>query len=103
MYARLALASALTVAVALGLAAPAGARTPPFALNPKGGQLSDERTGFDVHDKAHIKTQLKALHDEAVATQRADGGKLTDAHRAELEGKLAILRKEACGAGLAGC
>lgn len=103
MYLRISLALAIAAALILTSAAPVAAKTPPFAMNPKGGQLSDERTGFNVHDKVHIKNELKALRDEAIATQKADGGKLTDAHRADLEARLAVLRKEACQTGVAGC
>lgn len=94
------LAAALSLAASV---APATARTPPFHMNPKGGQLSDERTGFETHDATHIRTKLRALREEAISLQKADGGKLSDAHRADLEARLAVLHKEACAAGLGGC
>jgi len=103
MYLRISWAFALAGALALTAAAPVAAKTPPFAMNPKGGQLSDERTGFNVHDQIHIKNELKALREEAIATQKADGGKLTDAHRADLEARLTVLRKEACQTGVGRC
>lgn len=96
----MALLGAFWVAAA---ATAAAAKEPPFHMNPRGGQLSDERTGFDVHDKVHIKTKLKALRDEAIAIQTADGGTLTEAHKAELNAKLAIIRQEACQAGVGPC
>ena len=65
--------------------------------------VTNERTGFDVHDQVHIRAKLKALRDEAIATQRADGGTLTEAHKAELNGKLALIRKEACQTGVGPC
>jgi hypothetical protein len=105
MIVRFSLASALAAALALtGAVAPAAARNPPMAyVNPRGGAVSDTQTGWDVHDKTHIKTRLKALREEAISVQKADGGKLSDAHRVDLEQRLAILRGEACHQGLAGC
>jgi Spy/CpxP family protein refolding chaperone len=95
---------ALLAAVSLlASAAAAVAKEPPFQMNPRGGQLSDERTGFDVHDRVHIRTKLKALREEAIAAQAADGGTLTEAHKAELNGKLAVIRREACQAGVGPC
>jgi hypothetical protein len=96
----LALLAALSL---LAGATAAAAKEPPFRMNPRGGQLSDERTGFDVHDQVHIRTKLKALRDEAIVLQKADGGTLSDAHKAELNGKLEIIRKEACRAGVGPC
>ena len=96
----------LAMLAGLSLLAGAGAaaaKEPPFRMNPRGGQLSDERTGFDVHDQVHIRAKLKALRDEAIATQKADGGTLTEAHKAELNGKLALIRKEACQTGVGPC
>lgn len=102
MHPRKGLAFLAALSLLAGVTA-AAAKEPPFAMNPRGGQLSDERSGFDVHDKVHIKTKLKALREEAIAIQTADGGTLTEAHKAELNAKLAIIRKEACQAGVGPC
>lgn len=59
--------------------------------------------GFDFHDRMRLKQELRALHEEAVAQQRADGGALTEAHKAELDQRLAMLFAEACRVGMAGC
>lgn len=102
MYSRNGLALLAAFSLLAGATA-AAAKEPPFHMNPRGGQLSDERTGFDTHDKVHIKSKLKALREEAIATQAADGGTLTEAHKAEFNEKLAIIRKEACQAGVGPC
>jgi hypothetical protein len=40
---------------------------------------------------------------QAVALQKADGGKLTPEHRDQLNQRLSVLRDQACRAGYAGC
>lgn len=60
-------------------------------------------TRADLDPQVQIRERLKKLHDEAAAVQKADGGALTPEHRAELTGKLELIRRDACAAGLAGC
>jgi hypothetical protein len=85
------------VAALSSFAVTASAVTPPMPhVNPRGGKINDTQTGFDVHDSVHFRIELKKLHDEAVRLQAADGGKLSDAHRADLEARLGVLHKEAC-------
>lgn len=100
MRLHLLLAAVLASTASMAAAAP----SPPtgvgfYAPNPPDGM----HVGFDFHDQVRLKNRLRSLREEAVAQQRADGGELTEAHRAELNQKLAMLYAEACRAGMAGC
>jgi hypothetical protein len=93
-------AAAFAFAASLATAAPTPAGGAAFyAPTPPDGM----HVGFDFHDRMRLKQELRALHEAAVAQQRADGGTLTEAHKAELDQKLAMLFAEACRVGMAGC
>jgi hypothetical protein len=90
-----------------------------FAFVMAGGQASAQvhpmpsnppfPPGFTNHvpgrDEARLRIQvrLKQLREEAIATQKADGGTLTPEHREQFNERLAALRDEACRVGYAGC
>lgn len=96
---RFKLGAAVTAAAMVSASAASAQVHPmPYANQPfpAGGWARSSGT----EEQVHIKTRLKQLHDEAVATQKADGGTLTPEHRAELEAKLATLRQDACNAGM---
>lgn len=60
-------------------------------------------TRADLDASVHIQKRLKDLRKEAIAQQKADGGALTEAHRAALTAKLEAVRRDACMVGRAGC
>lgn len=96
-------AAGLAAAVAVALAAVAHAQSAPRpSINPNRPFPPSMSNRADMDPRVDIRKRLKKLHDEAVATQKADGGTLTPEHHAELEAKLAVLRQDACNAGM-GC
>jgi hypothetical protein len=55
-------------------------------------------TSADTRKNQRIRYELIALRDEGLKLRDADGGSLTDEHRAYLQGKLDAIRTEARGA-----
>jgi hypothetical protein len=93
----------LAAAIALAFGAPA-AQAQVSNLGPANRPFPPSYSNRAVLDeRVHIRTGLKKLHDDAVATQKADGGTLSEAHRAELTERMEALRRQACAAGMAGC
>jgi len=52
---------------------------------------------YDDLKNARIRHELTELHDEGIKLRDADGGTLTEAHRAYLQSKLDAIRDEADG------
>jgi hypothetical protein len=53
---------------------------------------SNSQGSLDPYKQMRKQHALKAIRDEALKQQAADGGKLTDEHRAEFQRKLDAVR-----------
>lgn len=88
-------------------AALAGAMTAPSLAaaqyNSYGAQQMDQMSptprGFSGPE-ARYKHDVTKLRADAVKMQKADGGKLSDAHKAELQARLDKLNQDACAKGV---
>jgi len=89
-------ASILSLALAVGLMIPAVASAQYGYGNTQAmDQMSPTPRGFSS-DEGRYKRDVKKLHDDAVKQLKADGGKLSDAHKAELQARLDKLNADAC-------
>lgn len=80
--------SLVLIPVALILAGSAGAA-------PMGNMApapSNAQGSLDPYKQTRKQHALKAIRDEALKQQAADGGKLTESHRAELQRKIDAVR-----------
>ena len=58
-------------------------------------QMSPTPRGFSGPEERY-KADVRKLRADAVKMQKADGGKLSDAHKAQLQARLDRLNQEAC-------
>lgn len=93
---RIVLAAALITA----LAAPSLAAA---QYNSYGSQQMDQMSptprGFSGPEERY-KADVRKLRADAVKMQKSDGGKLSDAHKAELQARLDKLNQDACAKGV---
>lgn len=58
-------------------------------------QMAPAPRGFSS-DEGRYRREVKKLHDDGMKMVKADGGKLSDAHKAELQARLDKLNTDAC-------
>jgi hypothetical protein len=88
--------SILSIALAAGLLLPAVASAQyGYGATQAMDQMTPVPRGFSS-DEGRYKRDVKKLHDDAVKMQKADGGKLSEAHTAELQARLDKLNLDAC-------
>jgi hypothetical protein len=88
--------SILSAALAAGFLIPAAASAQNGYGNTQSmDQMSPTPRGFSS-DEGRYRQAVKKLHDDGVKMIKADGGKLNDAHKAELQARLDKLNADAC-------
>jgi hypothetical protein len=86
----------LSIALVAGLMLPAAASAQYGYANTQAmDQMTPVPRGFSS-DEGRYRRDVKKLHDDAVKLQKADGGQLSDAHKAELQARLDKLNADAC-------
>ena len=78
----------IVISAAALLAGPAAA-APSSAMGP---MPSNSQGSLDPYKQMRKQHALKELRDEALKQQTADGGKLTDEHRAEFQRRMDAIR-----------
>lgn len=90
---KLSIASAMLVA---GLMLPALAHAQYNYGNTQSmDQMSPTPRGFSS-DEDRYRREIKKIHDDGMKMVKADGGKLSDAHKSELQARLDKLNADAC-------
>lgn len=88
--------SILTAALAAGLLVPAAASAQYGMYNTQSmDQMSPTPRGFSS-DEGRYRREVTRLRADAMKLQKADGGTLSDAHKAELQARLDKLNTDAC-------